>query len=587
MDLNKIPNDHMVIEPIFEVESRINVNEVEKRCSEVEDKCLALEIRNKEVELEEISGKIRVLEGEKAKIEEEVKGLREKRLNLEGREAREAVSGELLLDGWNEEESKIDQLMIENKVLECEKSFALREVEKWKRKCGEFELRVRELEKRLSIEGEDDNHGICSVVKEDIKDVVVGTSSKFGTINVEVEIEGTPSMGKQVKRRLDFNCDRSCGQKMAPSTPTGASVAFIDIDSDHDPDVPVENGLCLQSEVAASVMLDATMDVEDDIGDERNDTLVKTPKRKRHLTVVNSGDELEEDEDLPKRRAFKIGNSDNEAEDDDSEDALPIKLLFKRVESSCQSDDEDNIPISQLKMNRGRGTRRSVRLQKKNISGLIADDHDSRNRPKRRLVKRGHKIEASSDGLTKKYMEGEESEDDDSGSDDSLSDFIVNDTDVEESEDDLPADANHHSQEDEEASDDNVSFGDILSQIQRCKDPNLEWVDEPDMLSAFGKDPELCMRAVCAVYRRQIAKEKLWMDGFHHIGIGFNKYDESRGTELGDFLTDGNPDNDVMKTVEELEAYDPEGPDVCYKLAARYSTQLFEMYQTEEDEFFP
>ncbi|XP_074319762.1 uncharacterized protein LOC141656680 isoform X2 [Silene latifolia] len=440
--------------------------------------------------------------------------------------------------------------MIENKVLECEKNFALKEVEEWKRKCGEFELRVRELEERLNSEAKDGNHGICSGVMEDTKVVVVVASSKFGALDVETEIEGTPLVGKQVKRRLDFCCDRSCGQKMAPSTPTGASVIYIDIDSDHDPDVPVENGLCLQSEEAAPLMPDVTMDVEDEIGDEGNDTLVKTPKRKRDLTVVTSDDELEEDENMPKRRTFKIGNSDNEAEDDDSEDALPIKLLFKRVVNSCQSDDEDNIPISQLKMNRGRDTRRSVRLQKKNISGRVADDHDSRNRPKRRLVKRGHKIEASSDDLTKKYVEDEESEDDDSDSNDNLSDFIVSDADVEELEDDLSAESNHHSQEDEEV-------------------------------------PELCMRAVCALYRRQIAKEKLWMDGFNRIGIGFNKYDESRGKDLGDFLTDGNPDNNVMKTVEELEAYDSEGPEVCHNLASHYSTQLFKMYQTKEDEFFP
>ncbi|KAH9625663.1 hypothetical protein KSS87_000056, partial [Heliosperma pusillum] len=225
--------------------------------------------------------------------------------------------------------------------------------------------------------------------------------------------------------------------------PTGASVAFIDIDSDHDPDVPVENELCLQSEVAASVMPDVTMNLEDEIGDEGNDTLVKTPKRKRDLTVVTSDDESEENEDMPKRRAFKIGTSDNEAADDDSEDsedALPIKLIFKGVENSCQSDDEDNIPISQLKMNRARGRRRSVRLQKKKNSGRIADDHDSQNRLRRRLVKCGHKIEVSSDGLTKKYVEDEESEDDDSD---------IDDTDVEELEDDLSEDASHHSQEDE------------------------------------------------------------------------------------------------------------------------------------------
>ncbi|KAK9672515.1 hypothetical protein RND81_12G105400 [Saponaria officinalis] len=603
MDLNEVPSDHM---PNFVTNYNCNVSEVEKRCKEVEKKCVALQIQSKNLELEEIRGKIRVLDDERVKIEEEVKGLGKNLGNIEGTELIEVVARELPSNGGNvgresDVEAKIDQLMNEIRVLECEKNTAVRKVDEWKRKCKEFESRVREMEERLRCQGE---NGDFSGVKDDIKDVNVGGSSDFGSgtcflgvVDGGIQIEGTFSMENQVKRKLAFCNQRSCDRKIAPSTPTDQrpSVAVVDIDSDHEHDVSADHDISsVMPGVGVSATIGATIE-EDEIVDEG--TVVETPKRKRDLTVVTSDDEVEESEVVPKRRAFKIGDSDNEGEEvDDDDDALPIKRILKGVTSDCQSDDdEDNIPISQLKMNRAQGSRRSARLRGKNAFGQM-----SANRPRRRLVKRGQstqtdktqKTKNSSDNLTKKYVEDDESEGDDSRSDDSLSDFIVSDSDGEEPvdsedrEDDLQDDSGH-SHENEEPSDDNVDFEDIICRLQRRKDPNSKWNLQGDMLSDFAKNPELCLRGVCALHRRQIAKEMLWMDNIHNVGRGFSQFDAPRGTVLGEFLTDGNPNGDLVKTVEELQAYDPEGPEICRTLAARYSNQLFEIYNNNEDPYFP
>lgn len=56
---------------------------------------------------------------------------------------------------------------------------------------------------------------------------------------------------------------------------------------------------------------------------------------------------------------------------------------------------------------------------------------------------------------------------------------------------------------------------------------------------------------------------------------------------MGEFLTGGDPNGDLMKTVKELREYDPDGIELCHRLAKHYSKQLFEIYKSNEDPFFP
>ncbi|KAK1576133.1 hypothetical protein Q3G72_011191 [Acer saccharum] len=93
----------------------------------------------------------------------------------------------------------------------------------------------------------------------------------------------------------------------------------------------------------------------------------------------------------------------------------------------------------------------------------------------------------SSSMATTENVEDDESKEAGSESEgESLNGFIVNSTDVED--DDESSDA-------QDESDDNEDFGEILSRIKRSKGQNLSWEFEADKLAAFGKDPELCMKA--------------------------------------------------------------------------------------------
>ena len=126
----------------------------------------------------------------------------------------------------------------------------------------------------------------------------------------------------------------------------------------------------------------------------------------------------------------------------------------------------------------------------------------------------------SSSKATTENVENNESEEAGSESEgESLSGFIVDSTDVED--DDESSDA-------QDESDDNEDFGEILSRIKRSRGQKLSWEFEADMLAAFGKDPELCMKAVCALYRQQTSEEKVSKGSLVNNCRGFNKFDAHR-----------------------------------------------------------
>ncbi|XP_021840171.2 uncharacterized protein [Spinacia oleracea] len=680
MDLNEIPSDHMVngveidekIVANFDFvtnkeldDSRVKSIEQEQRCREVEEKQLALELetRNKVMNLEAVKGEIRVLGTEKLRIEEEIKGLTEKRLaldletrnkvmNLEAIKGeirvlggeklrieeeikgltekkttlvRENVGGESLLDEW--EVSRVDQLMVENKVLECEKNFALKEVEVWKRKCKELEARMFELEGRLKCEGED---GVSIGIKEansvnggDVRGSRdSGSSSRLlGAVNGVMQMEGTPDKKSvlsedtpakkvHVRRRLSYQNERNHDDKIAPLTPAGArpSSAVVDIiDSDNECDVRAKHRpnthsdgiFCSMSEYGVHKTdgsLDEVVFEEEKSGGRGSAPNIMTPKtkRKRDVLVVTSDDECEDYKCKPNRRTLRIENSDEddddvtpitrvsrrtlriENNDEDDDDVTPIRRILKRItDESEDEDDDDNIPISQLKRYRA---------------------IPSSTPPRRRLVKYTHGEQETGNHpktltnetktKTKTVVDDESSEDESETSDQSLSNFIVNDSDDEDVKDEESGD-DHDSNEMEETSDSNLEFEEIISRLKSRRCPNSKWVSEGDMLSDFGKNPELCMRAVCALYRQQTNEEKACKASLIHNGRGFSKLDAIRGTILGEFLTDGDSNGDLVKSVEELQEHHPYGHEDCRKLADRYSKQLFKIYENGEDPFFP
>ncbi|KAI3848012.1 hypothetical protein MKX03_001124 [Papaver bracteatum] len=137
------------------------------------------------------------------------------------------------------------------------------------------------------------------------------------------------------------------------------------------------------------------------------------------------------------------------------------------------------------------------------------------------------------------------------------------------------------SEDSDSSSDSEHSLGALMDMLamkysNTKEDKEIKWKFEADMISSFEKEPELCMKAVCALYRQQISEGK----GLLHYS------DALRCTTLAKFLMDGDCEGDLNKSVKELEIFDYEGVDDCKRLARRYSTQLFCIYQRRKDPFF-
>lgn len=110
---------------------------------------LESEIQNRKTEYEALEAKYRALEAEKLGIEQQLEDLRRENVELKerqlGSENKEGFGGakrtERVVDLSEEDldEDKFIQLMIENKVLECEKEKAERDVKAWESKFRELE----------------------------------------------------------------------------------------------------------------------------------------------------------------------------------------------------------------------------------------------------------------------------------------------------------------------------------------------------------------------------------------------------------------------------------------------------------------
>eukprot|EP01018_Ginkgo_biloba_P004339 Gb_02507 [translate_table: standard] len=127
----------------------------------------------------------------------------------------------------------------------------------------------------------------------------------------------------------------------------------------------------------------------------------------------------------------------------------------------------------------------------------------------------------------------------------------------------------------------------VLRKIGRQSKNKLDWEYEAEMLAAFAKDPVLCMRAICALYRQQTNEEKCGKISLYVNRRGFDKLHASRGSEFAEFLTENDPFGPVKKSVQEFEKRYTDGVQYCRNLAFHHSKQLFEIYRNNEDPHFP
>jgi hypothetical protein len=332
--------------------------------------------------------------------------------------------------------------------------------------------------------------------------------------------------GRRVRKQLSFEEARSPSQKLAPSTPAGArpaSLGIIDISDSDDEQTTHILSPASNDDVIDKVHIsdDCTLGLSMGSEDEKNSG--------NSLKQIHYDENAEDDTDAckekftltPKKRAFNVFTSDTES--DEYDNVLISKLISKLkrmrlLENVPDEVDSDLNECSDTATSLGDNVKGSVTPQRRRLMAF-----------RKSVGKGGAERNSSSQASKTKYDRGgipacEDAEDDDSeefGSDsegESLGGFIVGCSDVDD-------DASSESQD---VSDENTDFDEILSKLQRNQDHKLKWEFEADILAAFGKDTELCMKAVCALFRQQTSEEKSSKEAFYTNHRGFSKFDAPR-----------------------------------------------------------
>ncbi|KAF8379663.1 hypothetical protein HHK36_029107 [Tetracentron sinense] len=400
------------------------------------------------------------------------------------------------------------------------------------------------------------------------------------SIFLESEVE----YGSRVRKHLAFE-EGTSNRKMAPSmlgSARSASGGVIEIsDSDDEPDITNMHISDIEGNGMACVSTGHSL--EGALGNEKVMTSEKCLKRKCPAQRDGgNGSSCEEDfllTSTPKRkRAPNVITSDSENDDDD--DKIPIgRLKMKHLQELIHepiASPVNRYSVAPAVSSDGDNTEESLTPSRRRL--LTLRQCEEKGSAERNSPSHLNRSETKDQGnpTTQDAQEDEVQEVGSESEGESLGGFIVGGSDDSDSEDGS----------DSEYGDTDLALDQILSTIRRNRDNRSKWEFEADMLSAFERDPELCMKAVCALYRQQTSEEKSMKGSLYSNNRGFSKFDALRGSTLAEFLSDGDPQGELKKSAKELQKYDPKALDDCKRLAAHYSKQLFEIYQNKEDPLF-
>ncbi|KAK7353320.1 hypothetical protein VNO80_18765 [Phaseolus coccineus] len=557
-------------------------NELEERSKKVEMRCAELEfkLQKKDEECEALEAKIRALEGEVEVLKVSSEGLKQKKVgNVKEGEVDTVID---LTD-----DNEVEQLMIEKNVLEREKKRFESEVEVWKDRYWKLESWASQLKLESGCYYHEENG------KEESDEIRTGGSS-----HLEPIIDSKVLCAERVKRQLAFEIGESPGKKMVLSTPSVAkssSVFAIDIvDSDDEPNIaqhPV-----LHSEGSRKAFVSSCFTAENE---KMSSSYVQNNEEDR-----NSGEDLPFMVTRKRKRNCNVVTSESESDDDDDDDDDDVpNCKFKRIHIQEVRPDKVRCDTNNL-------VAASTSADYKVIGTVtprqrIMTLRKLAKKKERRIAYTSGKAKHQQSNPTNDTDDDDESQEDLSDcEDEGLSGFIVDDFDELscddtscKSQDASNGDVNsnssnsqdvpdNHMDDARDVSDEDVDFSKIISQIQRRKD-HMEWEFEADMLAAFGKDSELCMKAVCALYQQQTSEEQMNKGTFYTNQRGFSKFDAHRGSTLAEYLTHGDPRGGLKKSVKELLEHDPKAVELCRTFAIRYSKQLYQIYINKENPFFP
>ncbi|KAL8095781.1 uncharacterized protein LOC141692470 [Apium graveolens] len=340
----------------------------------------------------------------------------------------------------------------------------------------------------------------------------------------------------------------------------------------------------LVSEVNVDTQPDTVTDFQSNSsplhGTDSGNNVHKTTSKRRLMTLGNAAS-------TPKRKGeSKIVDNDKASEDED--DDVPISKLVTNVRSVPAVVLENRVlksisrrrlaslrKIKESQLQKSSNTKRNMDTMENNYHAEILkeDDDEDASIDENESESEGESMEAFIDDrsdISEKY-----------DSDDSLS--IKSD-----SGNSLSRNSDHDeaSDDSENISGDDINYREIMSKLRRKRDSQTpNWKFEAEMLADFGKDPVMCMKAVCALYRQQTSEEQSAKGAIYRNKRGFSHCDAYRGTSLAEFLTDGSG-GELRKSVEELKQHSAKGIEECRELAKRYSKQLFAIYENKEDPYF-
>lgn len=245
----------------------------------------------------------------------------------------------------------------------------------------------------------------------------------------------------------------------------------------------------------------------------------KTPSKRRLVTLGNAAS-------TPKKKGeSNIVNNDTVSEDDD--DDVPISKLVTKVSSVPAAVSENRVPVSLSR-------RRLASLRKFSDNWLQKSSTTESN------LNDNHPGHFKEDDGEDASIEENESE----SQDESMEDFIDDRSDISENSDSADSlskksnsgntssknsDHDEASGDSENTSCDDINYGEIMSKLRRKRDSHtIKWEFEADMLADFGKDPEICMKAVCALYRQQTTEEQCAKGALYRNHRGFSHCDAYR-----------------------------------------------------------
>ncbi|XP_019265737.1 PREDICTED: uncharacterized protein LOC109243287 isoform X2 [Nicotiana attenuata] len=130
-------------------------------------------------------------------------------------------------------------------------------------------------------------------------------------------------------------------------------------------------------------------------------------------------------------------------------------------------------------------------------------------------------------------------------------------------------------------SDNDLSDRSMEMLIKRIKAKTF--LSEDGLRSSFEKDAELCMKAICALYRQQISPNISSKGLSFTKSQGLSQSDKISITALGEYLIDGDPQHKLRKAVVEVR---PKDHAECKRLATKYCHQLYQIYLSKEDHLF-